>query len=225
MKYKLLLCLVAGFATANAATYTGSQTFSAPFQLNEAVNIVGNLTFATAGTYSAASWNIAGVVRFAAAGEYTFIATEGGMTASTTVLGPERGTAIVHVSYRTTVNVVGSLPANVALVDDGQSVQPPTSTTVNPPAAVPLMNLSVRATLAPGATIVSGFVVGGTEPRRVLVRAVGPGLAPFGVTGVLNNPALNVFNGSISVGANDDWNGGNELSSTFAAVGAFGLPT
>jgi hypothetical protein len=84
------------------------------------------------------------------------------------------------------------------------------------------MNLSVRVNLASGSTVTSGFVVGGAGPRRVLVRAVGPGLAPFGVSGVLNNPALTVFNGSLSIGANDDWS--SELSSTFAAVGAFGLP-
>jgi hypothetical protein len=223
MKTKLLLCLIAGFASAHAANYVGDQTFSAPFALNEGVNIVGNLTFATPGVYSAASWNIAGVVRFAAAGDYTFIATTGGMTASSAVIGPASGVATVHVSYRTTVNVVGTLPGNVMMIDDAQRLLPPAAT-VEPPPAAPLMNLSVRATLAAGGTVSPGFVVGGTAPRRVLVRAVGPGLSAFGVTGLLGNPRLTVFNGSLAIGANDDWGGDPDVNATFVAVGAFGLP-
>jgi hypothetical protein len=52
MKIKLLLCLFAAVA-ARAANYVGDQTFAAPFTLNENVNVVGNLTFSTPGTYSA----------------------------------------------------------------------------------------------------------------------------------------------------------------------------
>jgi hypothetical protein len=226
MKTKLLLCLIAGFASAHAANYVGDQTFAAPFTLNENVNIVGSLTLATPGTYSATSWNIAGVVRFAAPGEYAFVATGGGVAASSTVVGPASGTAIVHVSYRTTVNVVGTLPANVILIDDAQTVSPPPPTqTVSPPPPAPLMNLSVRANLAAGGTVNPGFVIGGSSARRVLVRAVGPGLAAFGVTGVMSDPRLTVFSGSLPAGANDDWGGGAELTATFAAVGAFGVPS
>jgi hypothetical protein len=132
----------------------------------------------------------------------------------------------VHVSYRTTVNVVGTLPANVILIDDAQTVSPPPPTqTVSPPPPAPLMNLSVRANLAVGGTVNPGFVIGGSSARRVLVRAVGPGLAAFGVTGVMSDPRLTVFSGSLPAGANDDWGGGAELTATFAAVGAFGVPS
>lgn len=216
----IFLFLIA--ALARAANYIGDQTFAAPFTLNEGVNVVGNLTLASPGTYSATSWNIVGLVRFAQPGEYFFVATGGGIAGSGNVLGPTTGTARVHVSYRTSVNFVGSIASNLVLVDDAQTTLPPLEV-VNPPPPSPLMNISTRAVVMAGGSLTSGFVIGGNSPRRVLVRAVGPGLAAFGVPGTMSNPTLAIFNGSLQVTTNDDWDGGSALRSTFAAVGAFGL--
>jgi len=73
--------------------------------------------------------------------------------------------------------------------------------------------------------LTSGFVVGGNVPRRVLIRAVGPTLASFGVSQVLLDPQFSVFNGSAVVGSNDDWGGSASLAALFAAIGAFSLPS
>jgi hypothetical protein len=58
------------------------------------------------------------------------------------------------------------------------------------------VNVSVLKQLGPGVT--AGFVVGGSTPRTVLVRAIGPtlGAAPFNVPGVVIDPqlALTVLN-------------------------------
>lgn len=69
-----------------------------------------------------------------------------------------------------------------------------------------------------------GVVVGGdgtlgTKP--LLVRAVGPSLAPLGVTGALPDPRLEMFAGSTVVASNDDWAGAPALAATFTQVGAF----
>ena len=58
-----------------------------------------------------------------------------------------------------------------------------------------LMNLSTRAFVGSGAnTFFSGLVVPpGGAARRVLIRAAGPALAAFGVSGALANPALAVL--------------------------------
>jgi hypothetical protein len=49
-------------------------------------------------------------------------------------------------------------------------------------------------------------VVGGTDPMKVLVRGLGPTLAQFGVTGVMQNPILQLYDGSGSlITTNDDW--------------------
>ncbi|MEY4006083.1 MAG: hypothetical protein RLZZ221_2179 [Verrucomicrobiota bacterium] len=87
-----------------------------------------------------------------------------------------------------------------------------------------LVNVSARAQVGTGAGIlIAGFTISGNVPRRVLIRGVGPGLAPFGVTGTLVNPALAIYRGTSVVAENDDWGGGEELAATFRSVGAFTL--
>jgi hypothetical protein len=57
----------------------------------------------------------------------------------------------------------------------------------------------------------------------VLLRAVGPALAGFGVGGALANPRLQLFDGAGRlVLENDDWSGA-DLAATAAEVGAFAL--
>jgi hypothetical protein len=86
------------------------------------------------------------------------------------------------------------------------------------------MNISTRATLAAGQTLTPGFVVGGTVTRRVLIRAIGPGLAGFGVAGAAKSAALAVFNSAGGlIGSNAGWGGEVGLSTIFAGVGAFAL--
>lgn len=89
--------------------------------------------------------------------------------------------------------------------------------------AVRLVNLSARNRVGTGGDIlIAGFFVAGTGNQRVLVRAVGPGLAPFGVAGFLADPKLELFDGTARLAENDTWDA--DLAPTFAAVGAFALP-
>jgi hypothetical protein len=56
----------------------------------------------------------------------------------------------------------------------------------------------------------------------VLIRAVGPTLAAFGVPGTLVDPQFEVLDSSGRVlGSNDNW--AAQLSATFTQVGAFAL--
>lgn len=87
-----------------------------------------------------------------------------------------------------------------------------------------LINLSVRAQVGVGAESPSlGFVISGTTPKRVMIRAIGPTLGAFGVGDVLADPRLQLFQGSALVGENDNWGGTASLATTFASVGAFPL--
>ena len=88
----------------------------------------------------------------------------------------------------------------------------------------PLSNLSTRLTLAPGQSATVGFVVVGLAPRRVLVRAIGPSLAQFGVSNAATNPVLTVFRNSTQRGANSGWGGAASVAAVFSMVGAFALP-
>ena len=89
-----------------------------------------------------------------------------------------------------------------------------------------LLNLSTRAQLAGGATLIAGFVMQGGGPRVHLLRGVGPTLAQFGVVG-MPDPRMQIFSGQVALAANDDWgvnNPGFSVTETGAAVGAFPLP-
>lgn len=69
------------------------------------------------------------------------------------------------------------------------------------------INISTRARVQTGENIlIGGFVLGGTVPKRVIVRAIGPNLANFGLTGVLADPNLELRNASGTlVASNEDW--------------------
>lgn len=94
-------------------------------------------------------------------------------------------------------------------------------------AAARLVNASARTKVGVGENAVfAGFAVTGNSPKRLLVRAVGPTLAAFGVEGVLRDPRLDLFGaGSATAFAgNDNWNGDATLRASFTQVGAFSLP-
>jgi sugar lactone lactonase YvrE len=91
-----------------------------------------------------------------------------------------------------------------------------------------LTNVSCRALVGTGSDIlIAGFIVGGSgtsgsEP--FLVRASGPALVPFDVTGTLSDPELELFNttsGTALVASNAGWAGSPQVTSTAASVGAF----
>ena len=98
----------------------------------------------------------------------------------------------------------------------------------DPKVASPLANLSARLHVPAGKSIVVGFVAGGPGIRSMLIRAVGPGLAAYGVTGTLKDPRLTVSRipGVFDAQTNDDWESGNSLTAirrVQTLVGAFPL--
>jgi hypothetical protein len=89
-----------------------------------------------------------------------------------------------------------------------------------------LTNVSARTHVGTGGNIlITGFVVAGNGTRRVLVRAVGPALTGFGVSGVLIDPRLELFRSvgaqTVKVSENDDWD--NSTLAAQQAAGAFAL--
>ena len=95
------------------------------------------------------------------------------------------------------------------------------------PSAERFVNLSSRAFVGTGANIlIPGLVLSGQAPRRLLFRAVGPGLAELGVAGVLADPIMKVFRGTEVIAQNDNWGeqpNAAQLAPAMAAVGAFPL--
>jgi hypothetical protein len=88
-----------------------------------------------------------------------------------------------------------------------------------------LVNISTRAMVGTGANIlIPGFVVSGPGTEQLLVRADGPSLSQFSVTGVLAQTTLGVYSGSTVVASNTGWGTSSDpalIASTAAQVGAF----
>jgi hypothetical protein len=71
-------------------------------------------------------------------------------------------------------------------------------------------------------------VIDGTTNKTVIVRAAGPALTGYGVSGALQDPRLEIirFDTGATVAANDNWETGNNaatLSAAFTRLGAFGF--
>jgi uncharacterized delta-60 repeat protein len=90
-----------------------------------------------------------------------------------------------------------------------------------------LANISTRGRAGPGDDVlIAGFVLSGATPRTVLIRAIGPALGAFGVTGLLADPRLELYRGATSLAANDDWSSSPAAAAIATAttrVGGFAL--
>jgi hypothetical protein len=70
-----------------------------------------------------------------------------------------------------------------------------------------LGNISARAFVQTGDDVmIGGFIVQGTEPKRVIIRAIGPELTQYGVPNPLFNPTLELHDGTGAlIASNDNW--------------------
>ena len=76
------------------------------------------------------------------------------------------------------------------------------------PAVGPLpQNLSTRGTVSIGDNVlIGGFIITGSEPKTILLRALGPSLGSFGVSHPVRDPVLRVYNSSHTlIATNDNW--------------------
>jgi uncharacterized membrane protein len=82
------------------------------------------------------------------------------------------------------------------------------------------LNVSTREMVGTGENVlIGGFIVSGSAPKQVLLRAIGPSLSAFGVTGVLQDPTLELHDSTEAViFSNDNW---RETQET--AIAATGL--
>jgi hypothetical protein len=70
-----------------------------------------------------------------------------------------------------------------------------------------LADISTRAQVGSGDNVlIGGFIIQGSASKRVLVRAIGPSLIPFGVANALMDPTLELrdMNGALLF-SNDNW--------------------
>jgi len=87
--------------------------------------------------------------------------------------------------------------------------------------AARLANVATRSFVGTGANVeIAGFIISGTQPKQVLIRAGGPSLTPYGVVGALADPVLTLYDNQQKViGTNDDWDA-TTLQTAFATAHA-----
>lgn len=100
----------------------------------------------------------------------------------------------------------------------GAAAATPTPT---PSSASNLLNLSTRGVVGTnGNELIAGFIVQGSQPSSLAIRALGPSLSANGVTGTLSDPVVEVHDQSGTlVRSNDDW----QDDGSAATLGAKGL--
>jgi hypothetical protein len=89
------------------------------------------------------------------------------------------------------------------------------------PAATILGSVSTRALVGPGDNAgIGGFIIMGSEPKPVLLRAIGPSLTQFGVPNALGDPVLELHgpDGFVTI-LNNNWRDTQE-----AEIQATGIP-
>ena len=80
-------------------------------------------------------------------------------------------------------------------------------------------NISTRGMVGTGENVlIAGFIISGSQAKKVIVRALGPTLSTFGVSGALADPTIAIFNSSnVLVASNDNWR--NTQETEIAASG------
>ncbi len=95
----------------------------------------------------------------------------------------------------------------------------PTPTASPTPTPSTLGNISTRVGVGAGDNVlIGGFIITGNAPKKVILRAIGPSLAAFGLDNVLADPVLELHKPDQTVVMNDNWKGTQQ-----AAIEATGL--
>lgn len=212
---------ISGATSTDAATYTLVATNSQGSATSNAVTltVTGGVTAPTITTQPSSSAVSAGsAVSFTVVASGSSPLTYDWKKDGTSISGATNATYTIASaatsdagSYTVVVsNSAGSVTSTAA------SLTVTTTSTTAPR----LSNLSVRTALTANQIVIVGFTMSGGS-KRVLLRAVGPTLAAFGVPDVMANPMLDLYAGATKVDSNDNWGGSAALSASFQSVGAF----
>src|SRR5438309_12075497 len=88
------------------------------------------------------------------------------------------------------------------------AVHAPASPTPTPtPSSSHLANISTRLNVGVNDDVlIGGFIVRGPEPKRLILRAIGPSLTGAGVSGAMADPALELHDSTgATIVTNDNW--------------------
>ncbi len=79
-----------------------------------------------------------------------------------------------------------------------------------------LVNLSTRGTVGGANVLIAGLSISSFQPKRVLLRALGPALSNFGIVDAVSRPVLSLYRGSALVASNENWR--SDINTSNAAI-------
>ena len=116
---------------------------------------------------------------------------------------PENGLTL-FVRFRPVRNGTAEAAIRFNIDDPAYRYAPPAIQLVGNASEPLLKNISTRVNVGTGNdALIGGFIVGGSAPRQILVRAVGPSLT--NLPGVLADPTMELYRGGELIAQNDDW--------------------
>jgi hypothetical protein len=165
-------------------------------------------------------------------GEITFQYYDGGYGSGTyTYTRTNEKTAVLRLNPPTGQSVTLEFSESDLNGFGADGIASGTFTLTRNDAETPLVNVSSRVPVVKGKPSIVGFIIGGSQPRDVLVRAVGPGLSDFGVPGYWRDPDYTLHSNRGVVpfveGRTGDWdatpNAAETLTRVMSECGVFPL--
>ncbi|MDQ3198364.1 MAG: plastocyanin/azurin family copper-binding protein [Verrucomicrobiota bacterium] len=110
-------------------------------------------------------------------------------------------------AYYCTPHGLDGMRGSVIVAGATPTPTPSPTPTPRPASQAQLLNISTRMRVQTGENVlIGGLIVLGNDPKKVLLRAIGPSLADQGITGELADPVLELraSDGSL-ITSNDNW--------------------
>lgn len=199
---------VASSANGRVLRYDGTTgAFKGIFASSASVASVYGLAFGPGGDLYVSASHLDPIFRFnGTTGAFMGAFTSGRqlVDADAVVFGPDGDLYVANFSAREISRFDGTTGV-FKLAMANSSLGNASGLTFTPQAKV--LNISTRLAVQTGDNVlIAGFIITGTTPRSVIVRAIGPSLAGSGVTGALADPTLELHDSSGAIiAANNDW--------------------
>jgi hypothetical protein len=140
-------------------------------------------------------------------------------TATATATATPTATANATPTATATSTPTATATATVTPTATATATATPTPTPTATPAQA--LNLSTRMRVETGDNVgIGGFIIRGTTPKHVLIRAIGPSLTHSGIPNALADPRLELYaSGPSPIATNNNWRDTQE-----ATIEATGIP-
>ena len=201
----------------DATTQVMVRADSGPFVVtapNTGVTVAG-------GSQLNVTWNVANTTAapVSAANVKISLSTDGGNTfpnllaasvpnnGSANVTMPNVGTTTARIKVEAVGNIFFDI-SDTNFTITGPAASPTPTATATPTSGL-VANVSTRLPVRIGDNpLIEGFIVQGPagSTKKIIVRAIGPSLVPFGIADALANPTLDIFDSNnTKIASNDNW--------------------